>query len=68
MQSLPGGDLGTGRLLIHLKEGKRKGKEKRRREGEMKREKKQDLKGVIMIQGRLKHKNYYLTDKGTSVG
>ena len=34
----------------------------------MKREKKQDLKGVIMIQGRLKHKNYYLTDKGTSVG
>lgn len=68
MQSLPGGDLGTGRLLIHLEEGKRKGKEKRRREGEMKREKKQDLKGVIMIQGRLKHKNYYLTDKGTSVG
>ena len=39
VQLIPGGDLGTGRLLIHLEEGKRKGKEKRRREGEMKREK-----------------------------
>ena len=67
MQLIPGGDLGTGRLLIHLEEGKRKGKEKRRREGEMKREK-TGFKRSNVIQGRLKHKNYYLTDKGTSVG